>query len=245
MPRGSKSFWRIEPRQFVDFFRKHLGLKMMALVLSFLLWTVLKADEQQSIVIDDVEIRINNTDLDWVRQGELVPPTASLVVSGPTRDLLRLKVGRAMIVVPIDEVTDSAMLVSIRPQHARFTTQGGNASVSEIRPSTIRVNFEPMRSEFFPVAVQLTGSPVPGFEQEGRVIIEPAEVRVSGPRSRIAALDSIRLPPLDLSGRSATDTQVVAVDPPESTIVSPVQVQVIIPIMPIGRGGGAPTPGDR
>ena len=41
---------------------------------------------------------------------------------------------------------------------------------------------------------------------------EPSVVRVSGPRRRLARIDTLRLTPIDLTRLAATDTMLVAVD---------------------------------
>jgi len=238
MPRASKSFWRIEPRRAVDFVTEEWGLKAMALVLAFLLWTVVQAEETNSVLVENIEVEIVNRDIgrwEWVPPPE--PATVAALVSGPSRELLRVVVGRPRIIVTIEEVEDSTMLVQLQRSWVSLASQTENVLVESIRPPATMLHFERVITQLIPLTVQLTGAPVPGFEQEGPATIEPAAVRVSGPRSKLAGLDTIRLPPLDLSGRSATDTQFVVVDPPApNVIVAPSQVQVIIPIGPIGEG---------
>lgn len=234
MPRKWKSFWRIEPGDVVDFFTVNWALKLTALVLAFLLWTVVKADQPTRETIENVPVRIENRDDEWVMIAQPQPQTVSLTVSGPTRELFRLAAGQVDIYVPIEDVTDSTQLVPLSPSWVRMFGRASNVSVEAVRPPVVQLTFDRLSTTVLPLAVRLIGSPVPGFELAGAVRIDPPVVRVSGPARRVSALDSMPLPPVDLSPLSRTDTITLAVDTLGlGVIVVPQQVQVILTIEPL------------
>lgn len=259
MPRRSKNFWRIEPRDrgaresqdargegrgphasndgwgrdIVGFFTVNWALKLTALVLAFLLWRVVKAEEPTRQVIHNVPVRIENRDAEWIMVAPPQPESVSVTVYGPWRELLRL--GQPDIYVPLDDVGDSTQLVPLNPLWVRiFGSAASEVSVEAIRPQIVQLTFDRLSTTVLPVAVRVMGRPAPGFELARPVRAEPPLVRVSGPARSVASLDSVRLPPVDISRLSATDTLAVAIDTTGlGSIFVPQEVQVIVSIEPI------------
>jgi YbbR domain-containing protein len=206
-------------------------LKITALGLAFLLWSVVKADNRVSI--ENVPIQVVNRDGDWVLSRSPEPPAVSVAFSGPVRELIRVATERPDVLVPIDDVTDSVEIVLLRTNWVQLYPGMNNTRVEDIRPTQIRLTFDRVTSRMIPLSVQLTGSPVQGFAVAGQPQIEPGLVNVSGAAARIAELRSLRLPSIDVSTLSTTDTVILAVDTTGlGIVVSPRQVRVIVPIGP-------------
>jgi YbbR domain-containing protein len=206
-------------------------LKITALGLAFLLWSVVKADNRVSI--ENVPIQVVNRDGDWVLSQRPDPPSVRVVFSGPVRELIRVATERPDVLVPIDDVTDSTEIVLLRTNWVQLYPGMNNTRVEDIRPTQIRLSFDRVTSRMIPLSVQLTGSPVQGFVVAGQPQIEPGLINASGAAARIAELKALRLPSIDVSTLSATDTVVLAVDTTGlGIIVSPRQVRVIVPIGP-------------
>lgn len=233
MPRRSKSFWRIEPRDIVGFFTVNWALKLTALVLAFLLWRVVKAEEPTRQTMHNVPVRIENRDAEWIMIAPPQPETVSVTVFGPWRELLRL--GQTDIYVPLEDVADSTQLVPLNPAWVRiFGRSTSDVTVEAIQPQVVQLTFDRLATTVLPVAVRVRGSPEPGFEVARPARADPPLVRVSGPARSVEPLDSVRLPPVDLTGLSTTDTQQIAIDTTGlGIIVVPQEVQVIVPIEPV------------
>lgn len=248
MPNGLKSFFRTDPHSLVEMATRDWALKTMALVLAFLLWTVVRAEEPESVPIDDVPVQVDNLDSDWVLRSSPDPASVSIVVSGPSRELIRIAFSRPDVLVPVEQVEDSLVTVDLNPNWVRiFPTP--NTRVVEVRPASVQLAFEQVSDRLIPVAVDLTGSPMPGFEVNGPVRLVPEAVRARGARSLVSAVDTIRLPPIDLSGLIGPDTLQVSIDTTGfGFLVSPEQIQVIVPVGSIGetpeqgRGGSGSRP---
>jgi YbbR domain-containing protein len=227
--RKSASSWTAELRGLSGALTENWALKLSALGLAFLLWTVVKADNRMAI--EDIPIRVVARDADWVLASEPEPPSVAVVFTGPVRELLRVAVEKPGIIIPIDDVNDSTEVHILRTNFVSLSNGLNNTRVEEFRPSTVRLRFDRVTTRLLPLTVRLTGTPVAGFEQAGPPVIEPPSVRVSGATSRLAQMDSILLPPIDIGARTATDTQLVAIDTTGlGIIVSPRQAQVIVPI---------------
>jgi hypothetical protein len=157
----------------------------------------------------------------------------SVVFSGPVRELFRVAVEKPNVIIPIDDVSDSIQVHILRTNFISLFAGLTSTRVEEFRPSTVRLRFDRIDTREVPLAVRLRGAPVAGYEIAGEAEVEPRLVRVSGAASRVAGLDSLRLPPIDVGDRSATDTQMVAIDTTGlGVIVSPREARVIIPIRP-------------
>jgi YbbR domain-containing protein len=235
MPRRSRSSWRIDPRAVVDFFTVNWALKLTAFVLAFLLWSVVKAEQPTLIEIANVPVRVENRDAGWMLAGAPEPATVSLIVLGPSSELLRLAFDPPDILVPVDDVRDSTEVMQLRTTWVRMRGGSDNVRVQDVRPDAVELRFDRVETRLIPLSVTLSGSPARGFAVAGPAHFEPSVVRVSGPRRRLARIDTLRLTPIDLTRLAATDTTLVSVDTTGlGVLVSPPQVQVIIDIEPVG-----------
>jgi hypothetical protein len=159
------------------------------------------------------------------------PASVGVVFTGPVRELLRVAVEKPSIIIPIDDVNDSTEVHILRTNFVSLSNGLNNTRVEEFRPNTVRLRFDRVTTRLLPLAIRVTGTPVEGFEQTGPPVIEPSSVRVSGATSRLASMDSILLPPIDIGTLTASDTHVVAIDTTGlGVIVSPRQAQVVVPI---------------
>jgi YbbR domain-containing protein len=209
------------------------ALKLTALALAFLLWTTVKADAPGQWETD-VPLRVQNSDADWVVADAPRPATVTVVFRGPYRELLRAASDRPEVIVPVDQVNDSVEVHVLRRNWVRMPPGTDNTEVSDFRPSTVRLTFDEVTTRLLPVAVQLTGTPAPGYELAGRMEIEPSAVRASGARRNLARIDTLRLESIDLGNRHAYDTLQLTIDTTGTgLIISPRTVRVLVPIRPI------------
>lgn len=210
-------------------------LKLAALGLAILLWTVTRADTRAREIIHGVPVQIRVDDPDWVVARGPTPDSVSISFIGPYRELFQLALARPRIVIPIDEPEDTMGLYAIREAYLRMDTDLGQTRVEDFRPDVVRVAFERVTTRVVPVAIRTTGAVPPGFtlHPEG-IHADPAEVRVSGPQRRIAQIDSVPLEPVNLSrimGPSAVRVDVNRSALPRDLIVSPGEVRLYVPIM--------------
>jgi YbbR domain-containing protein len=71
--------------------------------------------------------------------------------------------------------------------------------VAQVLPSTVSLELEKMASRVIPVVPALEGEPSPGFVV-GRVVSDPATVRVEGPESRVRQLAEATTEPVVVTG---------------------------------------------
>ncbi|TVP56270.1 MAG: YbbR-like domain-containing protein [Gemmatimonadales bacterium] len=204
---------------FSGFFTRNVRLKVSAFAVALLLWLSVQWEAPGRFQFEDVPVRVDLSDPDWVLVGDPQPAVVTVSLQGAAGDLSRT--GRPTILVPMDEVTTGDTTVVLRSQWVRVQDRPG-VGVEDIQPSTVRFTFEPVERRSIPLAFSLESELPEGLALSGPPLPAAQEVRVSGPRSRIAEMDSVRFRPLDLSAITETGTVMLRVD---SAAVQGLQVQ--------------------
>jgi YbbR domain-containing protein len=218
-------------RRALDWLFNDWALKLTALALAFLLWTNVRADEQMQLD-GQIDVRVVSTDADWL-VADVAPLTVTAVFRGPYRELLRIASERPQIQLDLDEVSDSTEVHLLRPNLVRMPPGTDRTAITDFNPTSVRITFDRVTTRLIPLAVQLRGQPRVGLRMVGAAEIEPSVVRASGAGRRLSRVDSLRLPIIDLSDRTAHDTVVVTIDTTGTgLIISPRTVRVILPLLP-------------
>ncbi|MFC1791879.1 YbbR-like domain-containing protein [Gemmatimonadota bacterium] len=150
-------------------------------------------------------------DPEFAVMGDPSPASVRITVVGPARDLFAMGSDRPSVVVPVARVVAQDTAVLLRPLWVSIPG-GGEVEVEEISPSHVRLSFEPVEVGAFDLSFRRTGSLPEGYSLAGVPQVNPALVRISGPASALAVLDSVYLVPLDLSGIRESGTFTLAVD---------------------------------
>jgi len=190
---------------------KNWQLKVMALAMAILLWTVPRFESQDSRVLEDIPVQIQLNDLNWVQVGAPSPALVSVTLSGSARDLIAIGVARPPIQVPINEVFSEDTTVLLRPSW--FRGSGGEGVVVEdLRPGAVTLNFERKEERHLPFSAPLRGELPEGISQAGPPVIDPSGATVLGAASRFEGMDSLRLMPVDLSRAGGIGSFLQSVD---------------------------------
>lgn len=217
---------RVEPlgRKLKAAVTRHTNLKVTALFFSFLLWFMLSAEEPTEELRD---VRLSLVTDTLVELATPLPQVRALV-AGPRRELLRLDANPPVVrrVIPSDvPETDTLEL-----RAADVDVGAAEVRVRDVQPRLIPLRFIVQVERFVPVASALRIAPDTGVILLGGPVFEPAVVRVVGPRERVAALDSVRTAPVQITVRD-TAAQTVPLDTSGMDVrVEPVQVRVRVPV---------------
>jgi YbbR domain-containing protein len=186
-------------------------LKLAAFGAALLLWVAVRAETPSRQDFPGVPVQVDVSDPRWALVGEASPSTVMVRFGGPSREILGIAVARPSIVIPIDAVTSADTTVVLRTQWVQV--QGGPGVVVEsIEPAAVRISLEPIESVTLPPALRLEGDLPQEFAFAGPPILDPSGIRVTGPRSRLVALDSVPLQPLHLDAVEGSGRVAVAVD---------------------------------
>jgi len=198
-------------RFFPGVITRNWQLKISALAMAVLLWTVPEFERQSSQVLENVPVRVQLLDPQWALLREPLPDSVQVTLSGSTRALLTLRAARPAIVVPVDQVssTDTAILLL---QAWLRTSVGEEVTVEDIVPSSVILSFEPILVEAATLLYRFTGALPPGLSLARPPEVNPGFARISGPASRVGGLTTLSLMPLDLSEIRSSGTFVLPVD---------------------------------
>ena len=236
------------------FFSRNWTLKLSALGLALLIWISVRVEAPNRQELSGVPVRVDLSDPGWALTDPPMPATVQVRFSGPSRELFRMAMDRPSLVIPIDQVVNGDTTVVIRNQWVRVQDRAG-VVVESIQPSTIRLVLEPIERVALPPALRFRGELPQGLALSAPPLAAPMDIRVSGPRSRIASLDSVPLVPVDLSTirSSGLVSTGVAMDEFEGLQFQPLTVELefrvedrverIVSGVPITLPGNAATEG--
>ncbi|MFC1661680.1 YbbR-like domain-containing protein [Gemmatimonadota bacterium] len=196
---------------FPEILARNWQLKVSAFALAVLLWTFPRLESQNRQILEDVPVRVQLDDPEWVLRGDPLPPAVRVSLSGPARELFALAVDQPSIVVPVDRVVSADTAVHLRLPWLRIPDREG-VVVESMEPSSVRLSFEPMDVVEVPLAVRLEGRLPDTLSLAEPPTLSDSLVRVRGAASRLSALDSVFLVPLDLSGIEASGAFALSVD---------------------------------
>lgn len=218
----------------IHFLTENWGLKLTAVGMAVLLWMAVRANEPDRATFPGVPVDVVLRDADWQLAGPPVPPTVRVTVVGPTGELLSLANELPTIVLPIDQVTDTLVSQVLPLQWVQLPGGVRDARVIDVEPDTIQLRYERLASTTLPVRVPTTGELSEGFTLARPISTNPSLVEVQGPASRLSAIDTVTLLPVDVSGLQSTTNVPTLVDTASLSglSVTPREVNVILRVVP-------------
>jgi YbbR domain-containing protein len=186
-------------------------LKVAAFGVGLLLWVAVRAEAPNSQAVPGVPVRVDVTDPSWALVQDPMPSTVTVRFGGPSGELIRMGWDRPAVVIPLDEVVTGDTVVLLRTSWVQVQDRQG-VTVENIEPSSVRLSLEAVERATLAPAIQILGELGDDLALSADPWADPAEIRVIGPRSRVEALRSVPLLPLDLTGISASGRVTVAVD---------------------------------
>ena len=207
---------------------RHLGLKVVALVLATLLWlTVAGEHVVERIIRVPVEFRNIPTQLEVVGD----PPSGvDIRLRGSSTLLSRLDAGDVVAVLDLAHARAGSRIFHIRNEDVRSPF---GVEVTQVVPGTVGIELEKSATRVVPVVAQIDGEPSPGYSL-GQVTVEPSTVAIVGPESRVRKLANATTEPVTVAGERENVRDVVAVGLLDSSVrlVQPQNVTVIVEVVP-------------
>jgi YbbR domain-containing protein len=178
---------------------RNLGWKLLALAVAVLIWALV-ATEPELSTFTTVHLEYKNLPEGLEISSD---PVASVVLElrGPQGELHGVG----------ETVRPSVVLDMSNMDPGEHTFQIGNGNVKLARavqlvrsvPSQVRFTFEARRIHSVPVRARFTGEGMNGYVIAG-VNIEPKEMEITGPRSRVGRVTSVLTDQIDLSNVTGT-----------------------------------------
>jgi YbbR domain-containing protein len=198
-------------------FTKNLGLKIFSFFLALILWFSLIPEEKKfSEKTLRVPLELHNIPSD-IELVEMPMQTVQVSIRAPERLINQITSANVHAVLDLkkastaqEDYTLSRSMVSIPD----------GAEVKEISPSLVNLKFEKSKQLMLSIRPKIIGELPPGYTLL-KTEVEPPEVLVKGPESRLSEKDIIRTSPIDISDfKHTTAIEADLITPaPELTIV--------------------------
>lgn len=208
---------------------ENLSLKLIALVLSLVLFLVVRGEERSTLTVD-VPLLLR------VPAGYVVvnepAETVSVELHGRYSQLKNLQLEELGPISIVPAASGGRTTITLKPE---FLTLPPGLTVERFDPPSIPVTLEERSTRRVPVVAEraLRGEPPPGH-QVGEVRATPAEVEISGPRSVVEMVSQVTVEPIELNGhtsRLVTRRHVVS-DRRSIKIEGDPEIEIAIDIVP-------------
>lgn len=191
---------------------RHLGLKLLSVVVATLLWLVVTGDpEVERTLRVGLEMQRAPAGLELVNA---VPDTVAVRVRGAASRLSALGPGDLSVVVDLDGVRPGRRLF---PFTANQVTAPYGVVVVQVTPSALPFSFEPTVAKVVPVRPRIDGTPVPGHSVMN-VSVTPSQVRVEGPESAVNGLVEVATELVSVERATSLVREAVTIDVSDSGI---------------------------
>jgi YbbR domain-containing protein len=189
---------------------RHIGLKVVSLVLAALLWLLVSGEQT---VERALRIPLEFTNLP--PQLELVgapPAVVDVRVRGSSGTLSRVVPGELSAVLDVRIARSGDRLFHLTPEDVRAPF---GVEVVQVTPASVSLTFEESLSKTVGVTVRIEGEPASGYAVGG-VTVEPSTVMIVGPASALSGLTEAITEPVSVSGasRAVKDTVTIGVADP-------------------------------
>jgi YbbR domain-containing protein len=202
---------------------RHLGLKLLSVGLAVVLWLAVLG---QHVVERGVRVPLEFQNIPETLEIVGTPPAAADVRLRGTSSLLsRLQPGEVVAILDLAGARSGARLFHLRTDQVRVPF---GVEVTQVMPATVALELERSVRRTVPVRPVVEGQPAEGFVV-GRITVEPAQVEIVGPESRVrqvqsamtetVAIDAARAPVKDLVTIGVIEAAVRLVAP-QSAVVS-------------------------
>lgn len=197
-PKPPGSIERLLRKIFVE----DLGLKLLALAITLVIWMVVTSENQPMTIHASVP-------LDFVRPPNLAissdpPHTVEILLSGSRNKLSNLRTMDLVATVDLKDSKAGDRVVRLSPERVNLQLPSG-VSIVSFQPPTLPIRLEPIVRREVPVDVRLEGNTAPGFEVY-ETQVTPNAVWVTGPAKRVNELQKAPTETISVDGHKESFT---------------------------------------
>jgi len=187
-------------RRLLDWLARNWRLKLAALGIALLLWSVVKAEEVVSVVVRGVPVSVSLRDPAWQAVGPPTPTRVALQLTGPVREVLRVAFSHPRVVVPVEDVHDSVLVAGLRSGWVHLSGDVPRTQVDDIVPGSVRLHFR-----------RVSEAAIPGASERAAAapVARPPEARAAAPSAEPPRLLGR---PLPAAPRAAAESAAVRRD---------------------------------
>jgi len=213
-------------------FFDNVGLKLASFVLALLLYAHVVTEQPKQEVLR-VTVACSGLADTLAILGK--PPTdIDVTFRGKWKDLIRLRLSNSLLPIDLASVGPGPFRHEITAEEiSERALPPELAKVLEItevaEPRALILDVEPRAERRIVVVARVVGEPASGWRLDGAPSVEPESVLVSGPRSAVLAVDTLRTLPVDITEERERIQRQVSLDPGNAPLVpEPRQILVTL-----------------
>jgi YbbR domain-containing protein len=191
-----------------DYVLENTGLKVLALLITGVLWLSVASRPVSRVTLRDVPIEFRNLkDSPRLTVSKADSVVAQVFVEGPRDSIDALRSGEVTVVADMTDVEAGVRVIRLKLETGRLPA---NVTARDIEPRTIGVTVERVIEKEVPVVPNLEGHLPPGYE----IIhwqITPQTVRVSGAESQMRDVTELSTETVSLTGKTEPFSGPVAI----------------------------------
>lgn len=204
---------------------RNMALIILSVLLAILLW--IYASNEQNPVNDQI-LSIQLYRLNPPKDAEIsgIPANVSIRVQGPRTQVGGLTPADFQAVVDLSGATEGNHYIPVK------VNSPSGIQVTQVTPNRVYVVVDGIVERQVGVAASFKGSPAKGYIAQ-EPSIQPSTVILRGPRSKIGAINQVKVT-VEIESATAAVDQTLPVSPGQNGItVSPQSVRVSVPVIPL------------
>jgi YbbR domain-containing protein len=188
----------------VNFLRRYVfanfGYKVTSLAFAVALWWVISHDAT-AVVELTVPIEFHRIPSN-LEISSMNIPAAQVRVRGPQRVIHQLRTQDVHVEVDLRDAKAGERTFDLTDQQVRVPE---DLRVMQVIPGQVRLTFDQSATKMVEVRPRIIGTFAAGY-QIARVLADPPQIAVSGPRTRVDQVEAATTDPVDASGTMARNT---------------------------------------
>ncbi len=171
------------------FIPKHIGVRVLAVILAFLLWVHVVTDKEYEHSME-FPLRITG-----IQDGILLisdpPSTCEVKVRGSGKQLLRFLVETEDLSIDVSAYSTGFYVVDLTPGDLIVSHKSAVEIIEIISPKKIRLQFEERLEKVVRVEPDIEITPALGYLKEGELRVIPDTVTVIGPKHLVRPMIAV------------------------------------------------------
>lgn len=212
--------WRLDWKQLLLAIephpREHFRLKLIAVGLALALWASLHTGGPSLLpAMQSAPIELLNIPPDLALSSE-VPETVDVTLRGRQSRIGAVTSTDIRVRIDLSDGHAGENLVDVMDN----VSVPSDFEVERVQPAQLRIILEEEVEALRPVVSVIEGEPAPGYEVSSRRL-DPESARIRGPRSRVADVEQLRTEAVNITGRTESFSQQVALQADSSFVTLP------------------------
>src|SRR5215470_8852198 len=190
-----------------DYVLENTGLKILALLITAVLWLSVASRPVTEVVLHGVQIELSNVP-PGLQPTKFDTLSASVTLRGPRDALDTLRAGDLALKADLTGVEPGVRVITVKLDRGRLPA---NVEEVSIDPYSVRVTIEREATKEVMVKPRFDGEPSHGYQLINWQVFPPS-IRVVGAASEIRDITEVSTETVSLSGKSTSFTEDVAID---------------------------------